>query len=123
MKKLTIALSLLLSATAFSAEALPSLTFNETLINKDSASAFGLYYVANRFVSNWCLNRGNAMAISNFEAAKYLDNLANGLYRCSGDFVQIPGERTQPVTIFKIETCTEVNPADLRLSCPTSSKP
>lgn len=117
MKTLLATLALTLSVSAFSAQ-VPSLTFTETYIEKTSTNQFGLYYKTNRNLKSWCSGFGNTISFGVFESAEKVDSLSDGLFRCEGKFVQVPGDRQNAVQIFAINGCTEVNPAELKAECP-----
>lgn len=117
MKTLLATLALTLSASAFSAQA-PSLTFNELYIEKTSSNQYGIYYKTNRTTKSWCTGFGNPISFGAFEAAEKIDTLADGLFRCEGKFVQVPGDRQNAAQIYAVSGCTEVNPAELKADCP-----
>lgn len=118
MKTLLATLALTLSASAFSAQA-PSMAFSEVIIKKDNTvNELGINYRTNRSVKTWCTGMGSPIGIGSFEAAEKLDGLADGLYRCDGKFTQVPNERQNPIQVFAINGCTEVNPAELKADCP-----
>ena len=117
MKTLLATLALTLSASAFSAQA-PSLAFSEVYIQKNNiVNDAGIHFKTNRTLKTWCTGMGSPIAIGVFEAAEKLDNLSNGLYRCDGKFVQIPGDRQNPIEVFALNGCSEVNPAELKADC------
>jgi hypothetical protein len=115
MKTLLATLALTLTASAFAA---PSLTFTETYIEKTSTSQYGIYYKTNRNVKSWCTGLGNPISFGSFEAAEKVDSLSDGLFRCEGKFVQVPGDRQNAAQVYAINGCTEVNPAELKADCP-----
>lgn len=115
MKTLLATLALTLSTSAFSA---PSLTFTETYIEKTSTGQYGIYYKTNRNVKSWCTGFGNPISFGTFEAAEKVDSLSDGLFRCEGKFVQVPGDRQNAAQVYAINGCTEVNPAELKADCP-----
>lgn len=117
MKTLLATLALTLSASAFSASA-PSITFNETYIEKNSANQYGIYYKTNRNLKSWCTGFSTQIAFGAFEAAEKVEAMADGFFRCDGKFAQVPGERQNAIQIYSINGCTEVNPAELKADCP-----
>jgi hypothetical protein len=122
MKKILMTLTLLiLSAAAVSSEVQP-MTFDSFYLTKDSKNAYGLVYVPYRNVEAWCAQRGSPLNLMTLEVAQAMDNLADGLYNCTGKFVQIPTDRMFPIQIFQIDTCTEVNANHLKLSACKTTK-
>jgi hypothetical protein len=125
MKKIFKTISLLtltLSLTAAATEIRP-MTFDSILLTKNSKSTYGLVYIPNRLIEAWCAGFGNPMSVMSYEVAETMEKLADGLYRCSGKFLQVPSDRTYPVQIFQLDSCIEKNPVDLRASsCPIPTK-
>lgn len=118
MKKFVILASLLVSSAAFSAQT-TALTFNKMILKKESQSNAGIFYVANKTVTAWCTGSGSPMSIGTFEAAQTIDGLSDALYSCEGKFVQVPGQRINPIQIFEVTSCTAVSSVELQTECPT----
>ncbi|MEA9355754.1 hypothetical protein SHI21_06065 [Bacteriovorax sp. PP10] len=118
MKTLLATLALTLSASAFSAK-VPSAAFTETYIKKNSnVTDTGVNYTTNRTLQSWCTGMASPVAFGTYEVAEKFDSMTDGLYRCDGKFAQVPNERQNPITIFAINGCSEVNPAELKSECP-----
>lgn len=118
MKTILASLALSLSASAFSA-VVPSLSFTEAYILKSSqVNETGVHYKTNRTLRTWCTGMGSPIDFGSVEAAEKLDGLSDGLYRCEGKFVQVPSERQNPIKLFVVNGCSEVNPAELKADCP-----
>lgn len=119
MKALLATLVLTFSASAFSAK-VPSAAFAEAYIKKDSnVTETGINYRTNRTLKTWCSGMASPVSFGTYEAAEKFDNMTDGLYRCDGKFVQVPNERQNPIEIFAINGCSEVNPAELKAECPS----
>ena len=117
MKTILATLVLTLSVSAFSAQ-IPSSAFTEAYIKKDNkVNDTGVNYRTNRTLKSWCTGMASPIGFGSFEVAEKMDGLSDGLYRCDGKFVQIPNERQNPIEIFAINSCTEVNPAELKADC------
>lgn len=118
MKTLLATLALTLGASAFAAQT-PSAAFTEAYIKKDGkVNETGVNYRTNRTLQSWCTGMASPISFGAFEAAEKFDGMADGLYRCDGKFVQVPNERQNPIAVFAINGCSEVNPAELKAECP-----
>lgn len=113
----TLMLLALISTSAFAAES-KSLAFNQIIIKKNTVNDIGILYVVNRSVASWCTGFGSPMSFGNYEAAVAIDSLEAGLHECNGKFVQVPGERANPIQIFEITNCTAVDAVELKATCP-----
>lgn len=109
--------TLTLTFTVFSAQA-TSLILGEAYIQKNSNHPQGITYKAQDSLKSWCTGLGSQISFGAFEAAEKVDAMAEGLFRCEGKFVQVPGSRQNPIQIFSISGCTELNPVDLKTECP-----
>lgn len=118
MKMILATLALTLSTSAFTAIA-PSSAFTEAFIKKDNkVNDTGVHYRTNRTLKSWCTGMASPVGFGSYEVAEKMDALSDGLYRCEGKFVQIPNERQNPIEIFAINNCIEVNSAELKADCP-----
>lgn len=113
MKKVFALLSVLVLSAPAMADVKP-MTFDSIILKKDTKNQYGIVYVPNRQVEAWCLGQGSPMSVMTYEAAETMEKLEDGLFRCQGKYVQIPSDRTFPIQIFSIESCTELNPTELR---------
>jgi hypothetical protein len=110
MTKIVFALLVLITANVSNAKAI---TFSEVLVNKNIEPREG-FVTGYLTLKAWCLKVGISFEVGNFQAAKELEKLADGLYRCEGKFARLP---FQPVKAFDIEKCTAVNSVELRKDC------
>jgi len=113
----TLMLLALLSTSAFAAES-KSLAFDKIIIKKNTVNDVGILYVVNRSVESWCTGFGSPLSFGNYDAAVTIDSLSAGLHECTGKFVQVPGERVNPIQVFEISSCSAVDAVELKASCP-----
>jgi hypothetical protein len=93
-----------------------SLTSTQIILEKDAKEPSGISFVASRNLASWCNGVRGPAHFQSFKAAQTVEQLADGLYVCTGEFVSYP--MTPPVDIFSISSCTEKQAAELTKNCP-----
>ena len=110
----TIALAIL-SLLSLQTHASPTFTYSEMLIKKGYLSTpVAISFTSYMSVKLWCMKTGTAFDIGSFEAAKDLEKLDNGFFKCKGKFARLPFE---PIKAFEIESCSEVDTGELQVQC------
>ncbi len=113
MKNMFLIAILALTSSAFASD----MAFTEILLKKDSKNVDEIVYVATHSMDVWCKGYGSQIEVGSFEVAQNLDTLADGLYRCTGKFAQVPGPRSNPIHVFELDGCSAANANDLKLEC------
>lgn len=92
-----------------------SLTFTQIYLTQSSDSNAPSPYMGNDSLETWCAGYGSGVDFGSYAAAKFIEAQGTGLYQCKGEFVNTPQKNR--IQIFKIDSCTSVDPNELRKDC------
>ena len=107
---IAFAFATLLATFAFA----ETLTYSELVFTKNNVDENGFFYLGGP-TKKWCSGSNMTVQFNSYEAAQYVESLANGQYICQGKFVS--GQYAAPTQIYAISDCKSQSDDQLKQRC------